>query len=91
MAETREDREIAGAFDYARISKVAKLLPMICLYDHPTDYPDKYVARVWDGNNPTRLIALADTPEEIRATIPSNMTRLPRTEKDDPCIMEVWI
>ena len=59
MAETREDREIAGAFDYARISKVAKLLPMICLYDHPTDYPDKYVAGVWTEECGTETIRRA--------------------------------
>lgn len=91
MAEQREDREIIGAFDYTKISRIVRAMPMIAIYNHPTDYPDKYVARVWDCNIPTHLIATADTLEEIRATIPPNMTRLPSMAGDDPCIVEVWL
>lgn len=91
MADQREDKVIAGAFDYEKISKAVRRLPMISIYNHPDDYPDKYVARVWDANEPTRFITLADTLEEIRATIPPNMTRLNRMQGDDPCIVEGYI
>lgn len=91
MAEQREDRVITGAFDYMKISKMVRTMPMIAIYNQPTDYPDKYVARLWDCNAPTHLIALADTLEEIQQTIPPNMTRLPHMAGDDPCIVEVWL
>lgn len=91
MAEQREDRVITGAFDYAKINRAVQTLPMITIYKHPDDYPEKYVARVWDANHPTHIIALADTLEEIRQTIPPNMTRLPHMAGDDPCIVEVWL
>ena len=90
MATEREDRIVGGAFDYIRLTKTARM-PMICIYDHPTDYPSSYVARVWDANYPTHLVALADTLEEIRAKIPPNMTKLPPMKEDDPVIVEVWI
>ena len=91
MLEPREDRVISDAFDYSKISRAVRTMPMITIYDHPTDYPDSFVARVWDCNTPTHLIALADTLEAIRATIPPNMTCLPHMEGDDPCIVEVWL
>lgn len=90
MAAERADRIIGDHFDYARLQKQTRL-PMICIYDHPEDYPDNFVARVWDVNSPTHLVALADTLEGIRATIPPNMTRMPRSLRDDPVIVEVWI
>lgn len=91
MAEQREDKEIIGVFDYTKISRIARTMPMITIYNRPTDYPDKYVARLWDCNVPTHLVATADTLEEIRTTIPPNMTQLPHMAGDDPCIVEVWL
>ncbi len=86
----REDKIVNGAFDYNKLIKIARL-PMICIYNHPIDYPKNYVARVWDANHPTHLVALADTLEEIREKIPPNMTKLPPMKEDDPVIVEVWI
>lgn len=90
MATEKEDRIIGDRFDYARLQRQTAL-PMICIYDHPSDYPDSFVARVWDANHPTHLIALADTLDGIRATIPPNMTKMPRFLRDDPVIVEVWL
>ena len=39
----REDIILNGAFDPARIRKTAQV-PIICIYEHPSDYPDKFVA-----------------------------------------------
>lgn len=91
MVGVKKDRKTKGAFDYTRISRAVKKIPMICVYDHPADYPGKYVARLWDGNEPTRFIALADTIENIRKIIPPNMMRVLRAQQDDPCIVEIWI
>jgi len=89
MASTGEDR-VVKRFDIERLRKQTKL-PMITVYEKPADYPNQYVARVWDVNRPTRLIALADTLEEIREAIPREMCNIKRQPQDDPCIVEVWI
>ena len=90
MNAEREDRVIQDAFDSEKLRKQTRL-PLICIYDHPTDYPGHFVARVWDLNTPTRLVALSPTLEGIREHIPSGMARIPRSEHDDPHIVEVWI
>lgn len=86
-----QDKIINGTFDYRKIEKAARIMPMITIYEHPDDYPDKYVARVWDANEPTHLITLADTLDEIRKTIPQNMVLIQKCRTDEPCIVELWI
>ncbi len=82
---------IVARFDYARLLKQATV-PIITIYQHPADYPDKYVARVWDVNRPTNLAAVADTYEELMEAIPTNqMTKMTRSPADDPVILETWI
>ena len=83
------DREVEQ-FDYEKSAKQARI-PLICIYDHPTDYPDKFIARLWDCSAPTNIIATADTLEELRAKIPDCMVKLDRHPQDDPRIVEVWI
>ena len=34
-------------------------LPLIVVYDHPSDYPDAYVARVWRRIEISRLMLLS--------------------------------
>jgi len=65
--------------------------PLITIYADPSDYPGKYVARLFDMSTPTTYISIADTMDEIRSTIPRTMIRLSRQPNDDPCIVEVWI
>ena len=72
MAEPSEDR-VVRAFDRARLAKQTKM-PLIVVYNNPEDYPNKYVARVWDVNRPTALVAVADTLEEIREAIPQDVS-----------------
>lgn len=82
---------IINRFDYARLVRQTAF-PVITVYDHPADYPDKYVARVFDMNRPTNLAAIADTYEELLEAIPTrSMTKMERSPKDDPVIMETWI
>lgn len=90
MNAEKEDRVIQGVFDAEKLRKQTRM-PMICIYDHPADYPKHFVARVWDLDVPTRLIALSDTLDGIREHIPAGMYRVPRNERDDPHIVEVWI
>ncbi len=82
---------IITRFDYGRLVKQTTV-PIITIYDHPADYPDKFVARVWDVNRPTNLAAVADTYEELLEAIPVNsMVKMARSPGDDPVIMETWI
>ena len=65
------------------------------IYRHPRGYPGKYVMRRW-GILAGKIVAtdemaLADTLEEIRASVPPGLYRLERFEDDDPCILEVWL
>ena len=66
-------------------------VPIICVYDHPSDYPEHFVARLWDLDKPTPIIMMAETLEELQDKKPPRMAALPRFEKDDPCIVEFWI
>jgi len=66
-------------------------VPFIVIYKYPADYPNKYVARLWDGLISTSYVALSDTLEGVRAAIPLTMTCLERSPDDDPCIVEVWL
>jgi len=66
-------------------------LPIITVYYNPTDYPDKYIARLFLTDKLTNLIVMGDTLEEIRKVIPSHMTRLAPTKRDHPVIVEVWL
>jgi len=66
-------------------------IPIIVIYENPRDYPGKLVARLFDRSTPTPYVALADTMEDIRSTIPLSMICLRRQFDDDPCIAEVWI
>jgi len=70
-------------------------LPVIAIYNSPSDIPDKYVARLWStgsaGPNPTRYIAAKETLNDIRKTIPGGMFRIDRCAADDSVIVETWL
>ncbi len=87
----KKDKVITDAFDYGKIAKMTRIMPMIVVYERPDDYPDRFVARLWDAKEPTRLVALADTLEGIRETIPQGMVAIQRGRADEPCIVELWI
>jgi len=65
------------------------------IYDHPRDYPDKFVMRRWEIGRglvmATDDMALADTLEEARAQVPAGRYRLEREADDDPVIVEMWL
>lgn len=60
---------------------------IIVIYKNPSDYPDKFVARIFNIDIPTQYIALADTIGGIMEKIPSNKVFHDRTGKDDPAII----
>lgn len=65
--------------------------PLIVVYANPSDFPDKFVARLWDLNRPTKLAVFTNTIAEIREAIPDQFVRLDPSPDDDPVITEIWI
>ena len=64
---------------------------LYCVYDHPSDYPDKWVARAFVGDVPTIILFEADTLDQLRELKPRRMNIIPRMTNDDPCIAECWV
>lgn len=77
-------------FDYEELTEQAAI-PVIIVTANQDDYPQRYVARLWDMSvlTSTQYIALEDTLEELRKTIPAEMSRLPAAPDDS--IVEAWL
>lgn len=67
------------------------------VYRHPSDYPDKFVARRFDvdgdGARPTASIIIASDLETLRGILEFELllTRLDRHPVDEPQIVECWL
>ncbi len=71
-------------------------LVMYTIYDHPKDFPDKFVVRAHivasDGKQYASTdCQLADTLEEARTFVPRDKVRTARHPADDPVIVETWV
>ena len=77
-------------FDYEELTEQAAI-PVIIVTANQDDYPQRYVARLWDMSVPTstQYMALEDTLEELRKTIPAELSRLPAAPDDS--IVEAWL
>lgn len=77
-------------FDYEELTEQAAI-PVIIVTANQDDYPRRYVARLWDMSVPTstQYMALEDTLEGLRKTIPAEMSRLPAAPDDS--IVEAWL
>lgn len=81
---------ILNNFQEIDIHKI-KQIPIIAVYNHPTDYPDNFVARLWIGNKPSRYVVLCNNIDELRQSIPPWMQKLMPADQDDPVIIETWL
>ena len=65
------------------------------VYNNPTDYPGKFVARKFLATAPdptaTAEVEIADTLAELRKKLPPWLSRINRMPGDDPKIVEVWL
>lgn len=77
--------------DFYQVDFGQYTLPIIAVYFSPDDYPGRYVARVFDLQQPTSLIIVKDDLDAIRASIPPIFARLDRSAEDVPAIVETWI
>lgn len=80
---------IFPSFEFVDFSRFK--FPLITIYFNPSDFPNKYVARIYDANQPTLIAVVKDSLEELRSVIPKNFQRLERHVYDDPVIVEIWI
>ncbi|MBT9644926.1 hypothetical protein GPK69_03620 [Roseburia inulinivorans] len=67
---------------------------IICVFNKPDDYPDKYVARLFEGTAPTNIIITRNTVEEIREDITRRfpaMLPFARNKEDHKSVVESWI
>lgn len=67
------------------------LVPVWVIYQRPKDYPRKFVARLWNLDEPTATALVADTLEEVRGLLPAGLVRIERNPLDDPVILEAWV
>lgn len=68
--------------------------PIIYVFNKPDDYPDKYVARLFEGTAPTNIIITRNTVEEIREDITRRfpaMLPFARSKEDHKSVVESWI
>jgi hypothetical protein len=72
-------------------------LAMWTVYDHPLDYPGKFVARRWDvdanGPKPSGSIIVMNDLQTLRDVLEFELglTCLARSPGDDPKIVETWL
>lgn len=71
-------------------------LPMWTIYDHPSDYPNNFVARqimvYRDGSQTTTQIMICPHLYILREEmVVRGLTCIGRQSQDDPVIVEVWL
>lgn len=67
-------------------------LPIWTVYDHPRDFPNVFVARLWMNDKPTGEIMLSRDLEKLRDMLQAKgLVKLMRHETDDPVIVETWL
>ena len=69
-------------------------VPIFVVYDHPTDFPDHVVARLWitKPERPIHLVLRASAVEPLRDFLDAcGLVHLSRSPDDDPTILETWI
>lgn len=71
-------------------------LPMWVIYDHPSDWPNSYVARLHYSlpkHEPSGWTLVFDDIERLRAKVREygGAQLFPRSPGDDPVIVESWM
>lgn len=64
--------------------------PIFTIYRNPRDFPNRIVVRAWYGNVPSPVHLVLDSVGDARAVL-HGLCFLPRSENDDPAIIESWI
>ena len=90
--EITDHEETISLNNSAKINYSAMRMPMWTVYtDKTSDYPGKYVARLFDLDHPTKYVIVRETVQDIRDQFPDWMACIGRGDEDDPVILEVSI
>lgn len=71
-------------------------LSMWTVYDHPSDFPNDYVARRWLvhtlGPEPTGDVLRSSSLQTLRVALGMRgLHVIPRSAEDDPIVVETWL
>lgn len=66
-------------------------VPLIVVYDNPTDFKGHFVARLFYLDKPTPICIVKDTLTDIQNEIPDTFAKLARNPLDDPKIVCVFV
>ncbi len=90
----RESMKTKEVKSFSKVDTRGLKYPIICVYSHPADYPDKCVARIFDGATPTDTVITRDTVDELREDISKRFPdKLPFAADQEDCksVVETWI
>jgi hypothetical protein len=65
--------------------------PLITIYFSPDDFPDKYVARLFDMDKPTPYYVWKWSLSMLEVEIPPHMVFMERQEEDAQSILGVYM
>jgi hypothetical protein len=90
---------VPGSFDISSaqvyLHTLRDRLPMFVITDHPTDWPEFYVARLHLTLPKDELMPLAfmdHNLERLQTTLEAlGLVKLMRSPEDDPVILETWL
>lgn len=69
-----------------------KFPPIWVIYDHPKDFPDSVVVRIWWGLVPeTRSQHFLSIASARDFLLHRGLVSIGRQQADDPCIVESWV
>lgn len=63
----------------------------IGIYNKPDDFPGGYIARLFNGIEPTDKAVTGETLESVREKIPEGYMRIPRDKRDVGSLVESWV
>jgi hypothetical protein len=90
---------VPGTLDFGHVRQwlyeLRDRLPMFVIYDHPSDRPDFYVARLWlslPEPAASGYVIMDPDLERLQESMASmGLTKLMPQEGDDPVILETWL
>ena len=65
-------------------------IPIYVIYNKPKDYPNHYVARLYDLDKSTSYVVIDESLESLRRKIPQNLYKQNRDKYDDEVIVESY-